>query len=131
MTVYVVQNENNRVEFLSMIEAENYASSNNFPAPIEEQKSITMDYVSYISGIIKQKQLVAPELLIELYATNVLSGITTEQSDALFDSYSDVIIRIKEGSFPTALYRLQQKEPEGFVTQELLDAWITKIQSYI
>jgi len=73
----------------------------------------------------------APNLLTELYTENTLAGLTTAQSDKMFDDYFDVLIRIREGAFPTALYRLSQKSPEGFVTQELLDKWIDKIKSYL
>ena len=76
-------------------------------------------------------QKAAPDLLRELYVANTLAGITVEQSDAMFDAFADVVIRIREGTFPTALHRLQQKLPVGFVTQDLLDSWIEKIESYI
>lgn len=76
-------------------------------------------------------QQIAPILLRELYVQNTLAGITVQQSDQMFDEFADVVIRIREGTFPTALYRIQQKTPEGFVTQELLDSWIRKIQTYM
>lgn len=85
-----------------------------------------------LKEIIKVKisnyQKIAPELLTELYAENTLSGLTTAQSDSMFESYGDVILRLKEGAFPTALYRLSQKAPSGFVTQQLLDTWAARIQ---
>lgn len=74
---------------------------------------------------------VAEQLIRELKRDNTLAGITLAQSDQLFDDYADVLIRIREGAFPTALYRLQQKQPSGFVTQEILDAWIAKIKAYL
>lgn len=80
---------------------------------------------------IKGYQSLAPELLRDMYAQNTLLGITSSQSDAVFDDYSDVILRLQQGAFPTAIYRLQQKQPSGFVTQEMLDAWIATIQNYL
>jgi hypothetical protein len=98
---------------------------------VEEQLQVAVDYVAIVTDIIKQKQEAAPQLLRQLYAENTLAGITTEQSDALFDEYADVILRIREGAFPTAVHRLQQKQPSGFITQELLDKWIDIIRQHI
>lgn len=47
------------------------------------------------------------------------------------NQYSDVITRISQGAFPSAIYRLQQKRPSGFVTQTMINNWISKIQAYI
>lgn len=76
-----------------------------------------------IKARIKLYQEQAPELLRELYSTNTLLGITLQQSDEMFTEYQDVLIRIREGAWPTALYRLSQKTPSGFVTQEMIDSW--------
>lgn len=88
-----------------------------------------------ISVVVQSKILdyrkTADKLLAELYASNTLAGITVQQSDSLFDEYQDVIFRIQQGAFPTALYRLSQKQPSGFATQELLDIWSNKIRDYI
>ena len=81
-----------------------------------------------IKARIMYYQSLAPALLAELYAGNTLMGITIEQSDAMFSEYSDVILRLSQGAFPSAIYKLQQKTPSGFVTQPMLDAWILKIQ---
>lgn len=80
---------------------------------------------------IEYYQSVAPKLLTELYVQNTLSGITTAQSDEMFEEFDDVLTRIKEGAFPTALYRLSQKSPAGYVTQALIDAWRAKIMGYL
>jgi predicted sulfurtransferase len=84
-----------------------------------------------INNRITYYQSVASDLMRQLYTDNTLAGITTQQSDQMVDDFSDVLIRIKEGLFPTAIYRLQSKEPSGFVTQELIDNWIARIQSYM
>lgn len=84
-----------------------------------------------IMSTIEHYQSVAPALLRDLYATNTLLGITAQQSDQIFEEYSDVLIRLTQGAFPTAIYRLQQKEPSGFVTQEMIDEWISKIQALL
>jgi len=86
---------------------------------------------SKINDKIKFFQSVAPELLRELYTANTISGITVQQSDQMFDDYADVLNRIKEGAFPTAYYRLTQKTPSGFVTQDLIDTWKGKIMRYL
>lgn len=82
-----------------------------------------------IEAKIKYFQDSAPALLRDLYSTNTLLGLTTAQSDQMFDDYFDVLVRIREGAWPTAVYRLSQKAPSGFVTQEMLDNWSTMISS--
>lgn len=84
-----------------------------------------------VSERIKQYQTIAPQLLVELYTENTLAGITTAQSDQMFDDFQDVLVRIKEGAFPTAIHRLNNKTPNGFVTQDLIDSWKAKVQSYM
>jgi hypothetical protein len=89
--------------------------------------------MSMLSAQIQAKlsyyQSLAPALLKQLYAENTLAGITTVQSNQMFDDYADVVIRLTEGAFPTAIARLQEKGPSGFVTQTLIDNWIIKIQA--
>jgi hypothetical protein len=89
------------------------------------------DLASIINARIKHYQEKAPEMLRNLYTANTLLGITVQQSDAMFDDYQDVLIRIREGAWPTALYRLSQKQPSGFVTQEMINNWISVLQSGI
>lgn len=91
----------------------------------------TVNLKEAIKARIKYYQDIAPELLRDLYAVNTLLGITAEQSDQMFDDYQDVLMRIREGAWPTAMHRLQQKQPSGFVTQDMIDAWIVLIQSRI
>jgi len=73
----------------------------------------------------------ATELVRTLKRDNTLAGITTAQSAQMFDDFSDVLIMLKEGAFPTAIYRLQQKSASGFVTQDMINNWILLIQSYL
>lgn len=82
-----------------------------------------------IKAKIKYYQDNASDLLRDLYAQNTMLGITVQESDEMFSDYADVLMRIREGAWPTALYRLAQKQPSGFVTQEMLDNWIALIQS--
>lgn len=84
-----------------------------------------------IFNTIRNYQKLSPSLLADIYTVNKLAGISLEQSDKMFDTFADVVLRIREGAFPTALYRLSQKVPEDFVTQELLDAWMSKIKGYL
>lgn len=76
-----------------------------------------------IKAKIKSYQEQAPGLLRDMYVQNTLLGITLEQSNSMFNDYQDVLIRIREGAWPTALYCLNQKVPSGFVTQEMIDGW--------
>ncbi len=87
--------------------------------------------LQYVTNKIKDYQVAAKTLLVELYAENTVAGLTTAQSDQMFDDFDDVLTRLREGAFPTALYRLNQKVPAGFVTQQLIDSWKVKIQSYL
>lgn len=73
----------------------------------------------------------AAQLVDELKADNTLAGITVAQSAEMFDNFGDVLAMLREGAFPTAIYRLQQKSPQGFVTQPMIDSWIKQIQSYL
>lgn len=82
-----------------------------------------------IEDRIKYYQSIAPDLIVDLYSTNTLNGMTREQSDQMFDELDDVLTRIKEGAFPTAVYRLQNKLPNGIVTQGMIDEWLIKIQA--
>jgi hypothetical protein len=88
-----------------------------------------IDMKAFIMSKIKFYQEQAPELLRDLYATNTLLGITTATSDQMFTDFQDVLIRIREGAWPTALYKLAQKTPSGFVTQQMIDSWTILIQS--
>jgi len=72
-------------------------------------------------------QLKAPMLINDLMATNTMMGISTKQSDQMFDDYYDVLLRLSWGAFPTALNRLLLKRPNGFVTQSLIDKWTQMI----
>jgi len=96
------------------------------PSPGQE-----VSFVDALKYKLAELQAVAPEILIEMYAQNTILGITTAQADQMFDDFHDVLTRIKEGAWPTALYRLMQKEPMGFVTQEMLDNWIAMLQARI
>jgi hypothetical protein len=104
-------------------------SGNQLVAPVTAPTPI----VEVIKATIRKFQKAAPELLVQLYTANTLAGITTVQSDAMFTEYQDVLTCIREGAWPTALYRLNQKQPSGFVTQPMIDSWknllITGMQS--
>lgn len=76
-------------------------------------------------------QKVSDELVNSLKADNTLAGITTAQSAQMFDDFGDVLQMLREGAFPTAVYRLQQKAPSGFVTQDMINNWIEKIKIYL
>lgn len=107
----------------------------------EEVWALKLSMFSQPPSSISMKELVqnkilkyrstATQLLTEMYAENTLAGITLQQSDDMFSEYADVILRIQQGAFPSALYRLSQKIPSGFVTQELLDNWARRIRDYI
>jgi hypothetical protein len=84
-----------------------------------------------IAGKLEEYQKKSDELIKYLLADNTLEGITTEQSDQMFDEFIDVLIRLRNGAFPTALYRLSQKTPSGFATQDRIDQWINKIREYL
>jgi hypothetical protein len=68
-------------------------------------------------------------LVSSLKADNTLAGISLAQSAQMFDDFGDILQMLREGAFPTAIYRLQQKSPSGFVTQDMINNWISKIQA--
>jgi hypothetical protein len=91
--------------------------------------SAPINLSDYVNAKIEYYQTEAPKLLREFYTENTLLGITVQQSDEMFDAYQDVLMRLREGAWTTALYRLSQKQPSGFVTQALLNKWVGIIQA--
>lgn len=71
----------------------------------------------------------APAVLREIKTSNTLSGITLVQSAQMFADLGTILLAIREGAFPTAIYLLQQISPSGFVTQVMIDDMIARIQS--
>ena len=133
MTIYKVINDNKTIEFANQENAEFYCSQMGISLETiqTEERSNSPDMFGFVSNRLRSYRGLADQLVVELYTENTLLGITISQSDQMFDEYADVLLRLREGAFPTALYRLSQKTPSGFVTQELIDAWIAKIQSYL
>jgi hypothetical protein len=137
MFKYKIAYEDKALEFATLIQAENFVLARG----ISINNIIQEDFIpglnqleataAMIDAKIKQFQEAAPTLMRELYVQNTMAGISTAQSDTMFEEYLDVLIRIREGAFPTALYRLNQKQPSGFVTQELINAWKAKLISYM
>lgn len=82
-----------------------------------------------IKARIKLYRSRAADLLVDIYASNTLAGMTTAQSDASFTLHADVIFCINEGAWPTAMLRLNAKATAGTIPQELADSWIAIIQS--
>jgi hypothetical protein len=132
MVKYRVTIDQQTIEFSSMDNFNAWAAQVNYPGQPEQfTETQTVDYANLIDTKIAYFQSVAPALIRGLYVTNTMAGITTAQSDQMFDDYIDVLLRIREGAFPTALYRLNAKVPAGFVGQGLIDAWKAKILSYL
>jgi hypothetical protein len=101
------------------------------PYLLPPQQNVPLPVQKVVFETIVKYQKIAPQLLTELYRDNTLMGLTVAGSDQMFDDYFDVLLRIREGAFPTAIYRLQHKAPSGFVTQTMIDNWILKIKSYM
>lgn len=99
--------------------------SNALSSYAEPPKSLKL----VIVGKLKDYKKASADLIDELKADNTLAGITVAQSAKMFDDFADVLLMLREGAFPTALYRLSQKQPIGFVSQEMLDSWIAKIKA--
>lgn len=137
MVKYKIVHESKILEFPTLIQAENFALANQISLESigSEEVDASLSQIeatrAMIDAKIKQFQEAAPLIMRELYVQNTMAGISTAQSDAMFDEYADVLSRVKEGAFPTALYRLNQKQPNGFVTQELIDLWKAKLISYM
>lgn len=131
MTIYLVQHGNSKIEFPTQEAADNYASANSLSSPTSFERSAPDYSERDISNRIKSYQNLAQHVLTQIYTANTIAGITAEQSDAIFDDYADVILRIMQGAFPTAKTRLEAKTPSGFVTQEMLDSWIAILDYHI
>lgn len=84
-----------------------------------------------IAKKISQYEQTAGELLNKIKAQNTLAGITPAQSAQMFSDYSTLLLALREGAFPTAIYMLQNATPSGFVTQDMLNSWIQLIMSYL
>jgi hypothetical protein len=87
-----------------------------------------VDVAKLVASRIKHYQSLASDILVDMYVANTLAGITVEQSLAMFSDYADVLQCIREGAWPTALHSLSLKQPEGFVTQAMIDSWVALIQ---
>lgn len=131
MTIYVVQNGNMKVEFLNLADAQSYANSNGLSSPTSYEKSIESNTYDVVLQNVKSRQNEGLKILAELYALNIVNGITLSQSDQMFEDFNDVLTRVREGAFETAVYRLESKQPSGFVTQSMIDGWISLIESYL
>lgn len=129
MTVYIVQHGTSQIQFKTLAYANEYATLYNLGIPVQIEVEINVE--QELRRALKRNQENAAQILEDFYIQNTLEGITLAQSDVMFDDYQDVILRIKEGAFTTALYRLQQKVPSGFVTQAILVRWITTLENYI
>lgn len=68
------------------------------------------------------------QLMDTFKAGNTLEGITVAQSAELFAVAHLVIIALREGALPTAIYLAEQIVPAGFLTQEKKDLWISKMK---
>lgn len=69
----------------------------------------------------------ADQLLKDIKTSNTLAGITLAQSAQMFIDFQHVLMAIREGAFPTAIYLLQNATPSGFVTQPMIDDMIARI----
>ncbi len=94
-----------------------------------QNQSKPLDQIVYSK--IEDYERRAPKLLREIKVSNTLAGITTSQSAEVFENFKDVILAIREGAFPTALYLLNAKSPLGYVTQDMLDEWKKRVISYL
>jgi hypothetical protein len=121
------------IDFKTEPEAQAFVASAGVSYPISQitETAPPPNIEALVDQKIESYQMMAPKLLRALYAANTVAGISTAQSDIMVDDYQDVILRIREGLFPTALFRLQMKRPSGFVTQAILDAWRDKILAYL
>lgn len=90
----------------------------------QNQMSMMKAYIESRIQIYRDK---SENLLKDLYSENTLGGISAAQSNEMFDAYADVVLRLTEGAWPTAIARLKEKVPSGFVTQALIDKWIERI----
>ena len=74
-------------------------------------------------------QAAANAILVDLYATNALAGVTTSQVNEIFGLLEDVLLRMREGALPAALVLLATKSPSGALTQEMLDSLTSQISA--
>lgn len=81
-----------------------------------------------VEKIVSYKEA-SKSLIDNLKADNTLAGITSAQSVQMFVDYGDILLMLREGAFPSAIYALQQKSPTGFVTQQMQDSWIAQIKA--
>jgi hypothetical protein len=82
-----------------------------------------------VENKIKDYKKSAIDLIDAFKADNTLAGISVAQSAQMFDDFGDVLTMLREGALPTALYRLSQKSPSGFVTQDIINSWIAQIKA--
>jgi len=98
-------------------------SGNKLAPPANQMVSLH----TQIQSKIKHYQDSAGDLLSNLYATNTLNGLTTAQSDAMFTECAPILLRIREGAWPTAIYHLNNMTPTENITQQQINNWIALI----
>jgi hypothetical protein len=81
-----------------------------------------------INARILNYEKIGPDLARQIKVTNTLAGITTIQSVQVMKDFGLILQMVREGMLPTAIYALQQSAPSGFVTQDMINLWISMLQ---
>jgi len=101
-----------------------YDGVNLIPPPPKSPSQLDM-----LNKKIADYEELGPKLIRQIKINNTLAGITVEQSAQIIRDYGDILQMVNEGMFPTALYALQNAQPSGFATQDVLNSWIQLLQS--
>lgn len=79
------------------------------------------EYKERVNAILA-KQYLASEFLAGFYAQN-----SDEKNDQFYTEFFDVILRLREGDYTSAIDKLGNKVPSDFFTQSDIDDLISKI----
>lgn len=108
MVVYVVQHGNMQVEFSDNTVATTYAQDNSCANPTQRKK-------------------VEPDLR----ASHISLGLSSDDSDAVFDALPDVLLLLKTGDYSGAKTLVDSKEAAGVLTEPVLTSWSAIIDDHI
>lgn len=90
------------------------------PAPID----IVTDRISHYQDL-------SAAAIRQMLAINTLNGITLAQSWQAMQDYGIILQMVRFGMFPTAIYALQNAQPSGFISQDMLNSWIEMLQAML
>lgn len=89
------------------------------------------DYAKLVLEAMENAQSFGQWLIKEFYVNNVVSGISCEGIAYLIQKLDPLFVMLQTGSLETALYTIQQMEPDEYLPQSTIDCFSSKIAEYL